>query len=68
MMRILIEVEVEKGSGQFRSKQEIGESLAEEVSNLSEFDVDGSEYGIVTAFWYGEEEPAAKRKARRVPA
>ncbi len=59
---MLIEVEVWRLSGPFRSTEAIAEAIAQEVWTLSEIEVDGSVYEYITASWYG---PVPKEKKER---
>lgn len=61
-MRILIECEVEKLSGPFRSAEAVGQNLADEWLSGSTTDVDGSEYEVTSARWYGPESKQVRKK------
>ena len=56
-MRILIDVEVARTSGPFRSTEAVAEAIVNQLTYGDVLDVDGSEYEVTDALWYGPPPP-----------
>ena len=63
-MRVLIELEVTKQSGPFRSAEALAEAAGDELTGTT-LDVDGSEYEVETCVWWGPADQAIRKDFQR---
>ncbi len=64
-MIFYIEIEVEKTSGKFVSKDDVAEAVIAEIDNLGEIDLDDATYEVVSISQYEPPKAAKPRQVQR---